>query len=230
MTSATAVSPPTAGPSGGLQPLDTPPPPDRNPAAVYLASLTTESGRAGMRSNLRSLAALICPGADFTAIPWHVLRFQHVTAIRTALIDSGAAPATVNVKLSALRRVLRAAWQLGAMSTDDYTRASAVEGAKGSRLPAGRALDDGELRALFATCADGTPAGARDAAAFALMFGCGLRRAEAAAVRLGDYRSVDGSLRIVGKGNKERTVYAANGAGRALDAWIAVRGLFAGGG
>ena len=93
-----------------------------------------------------------------------------------------------------------------------------------ARLPAGRALDAGELSALFRACADGTPAGARDAAAFALMFGCGLRRAEAVSVAIGDYDAESGALRIVGKGNKERTVYAMNGGRTALGAWIALRG------
>ena len=220
---AVEAAPAPAAPAA-LEPLAAPPPPDRDPAAVYLASLSTESGRAGMRSNLQSLAALIAPGADLPAVPWPALRFQHVAAVRTALIDSGAAPATVNVKLSALRQVLRAAWQLGQMSTDDYMRATAVKNGRGSRLPAGRALDGDEIRALFAACADGTPAGARDAAALTLMFGCGLRRAEAAAVRLADYRPEDGALTVVGKGNRQRTVYAPEGAGRALAAWIAVRG------
>ena len=43
-------------------------------------------------------------------------------------------------------------------------------------MPAGRALDTGEIEALFRACNDGTNAGARDAAALALMFGMGMRR------------------------------------------------------
>ncbi len=53
----------------------------------------------------------------------------------------------------------------------------------GSRLPTGRALSVPELSALFAVCGDGTPAGARDAAALALLFGCALRRSEAVSVK-----------------------------------------------
>lgn len=62
------------------------------------------------------------------------------------------------------------------------------------------------------------------AAAFALMFGAGLRRSEAIAVTLEDYEPASGAIRIVGKGNRERMVYATNGGQAALDAWIAVRG------
>ena len=113
---------------------------------------------------------------------------------------------------------------LGLLDGEDYQRAAAVRNVAGSRLPAGRALDGGELRALFAACADGSPAGARDAAAFALMFGCGLRRAEAAAARIENYDAASGRLRILGKGNKERTVYATHGAAEALAEWLAARG------
>ncbi|MYF09298.1 MAG: tyrosine-type recombinase/integrase, partial [Rhodospirillaceae bacterium] len=116
------------------------------------------------------------------------------------------------------------AWKLGLMDGEDCQRALSVPSVKGSRLPAGRALDTGELRALFAACRDGTPAGARDAAAFALMFGCGLRRAEAVAVRVEDHDAETGQIRVIGKGNKERTVYASNGGGAAIEAWLAIRG------
>ena len=62
-------------------------------------------------------------------------------------------------------------------------------------------------RALLDTCsADRSPAGSRDAAAFALMFGAGLRRIEAAGVQLDDYDPETGALTITGKGNRQRMV------------------------
>ena len=56
------------------------------------------------------------------------------------------------------------------------------------------------------------------------MFGCGLRRTEAVAVAVEDYDPESGAIRIIGKGNRERTVYVMNGGRAALDAWIALRG------
>ena len=196
-------------------------PTDRHPAAVYLASLADGPGRASMRSTLANVAAML--GTTIEACPWQSLRFVHVAALRTTFAERFA-PATANKYLSAIRQVMRQAWLLGLMDGEDYHRAAAVRNVKGSRLPAGRALDVGELRALFAACADGTPSGARDAAAFALMFGCGLRRAEATATDLADYEAESGSLRVIGKGNKQRIVYATNGGQAALNAWLAVRG------
>ncbi len=193
-----------------------------NPAAVYLASLADGAGRGAMRSTLGQVATMLGYSAA-EACPWHQLRHRHVAELRTRLAERYA-PAAANKALSAVRGTLRAAWRLGLIDTDEYQRAIDVKNVRGSRLPAGRALDAGEITALFRACADGTPAGARDAAAFALMFGCGLRRAEAVAVQAGDYDPESGALRVVGKGNKERTVYAMNGGRAAVNAWLAVRG------
>ena len=175
-----------------------------------------------MRSSLAKVAGML--GYPIDACPWSALRHEHVAAIRAQLADTYA-PASANKMLSAVRGTLRAAWRMSQMSTDDYQRAVDVGNVRGSRLPAGRALDGGELRALFDACADGTASGARDAAALALMFGCGLRRDEAAGAAVADYNAVNGELRIVGKGNQERTAYATGGGKRALDAWLAIRGL-----
>ena len=214
MTTTTTANLPALTPSAALAL-------DRHPAAVYLASLAAGPGRVSMRSTLRQVAAML--GCTIESCPWHELRFAHVAALRSQLADRYA-PATANKYLSAIRRTCRQAWLLGLMPGEDYQRIAAVENVKGSRLPAGRALDVGEIGALFAACADGTAAGARDAAAFALMFGCGLRRSEAAAVQVEDFDAAPGALRIIGKGNRERTVYATNGGRAAVDAWIAIRG------
>ena len=148
------------------------------------------TGRASMRSTLANVAAML--GTTIEACPWQSLRFAHVAALRAVLAERFA-PAATNKYLSAIRQVMRQAWLLGLMDGEDYQRAAAVRNVKGSRLPAGRALEGGEIRALFAACADGTPAGARDAAAFAMMFGMGMRRAEVAAARLADYEADSGT-------------------------------------
>ena len=199
----------------------------QHPVVVYLAGLTEGPGRVAMRSTLKVVAAVLGNGT-LESTPWHELRFQHVAALRSKLAESYA-PASVNKALAAVRGVLKSCWRLGLMDTDSYTRSVDVGNVKGSRLPAGRSLDHGELVALFNACAcDVSPAGARDAAAFALMFGAGLRRAEAAAARIEDYDIESGALRVLGKGNRERNVYATNGGKDALNAWIAARGNEAG--
>ena len=70
-----------------------------------------------------------------------------------------------------------------------------VRPVRGSRLPAGRALDIGEITTLFAACNDGTRAGTRDAAMLSLLYGGGLRRAEAAAIQVADVERAEGGSR-----------------------------------
>lgn len=195
-----------------------------NPAAVYLARLAPGSRRT-MRGALLTIAALLTDGAaDCFALPWHLLRYQHTQAVR-AMLAERYAPATTNKHLAALRGVLTEAWRLGLIEAADYQRAVDLPGVRGGALPRGRALTPGELRALFAACADGSPAGARDAALLAVLYGGGLRRAEVVSLDMSDYLPVTGALTVRhGKGEKARIVYLTGGAQTATGAWCTVRG------
>jgi len=199
--------------------------PDQNPALVYLARLGPGSRRS-MRGALNTIAGILSSGSmDAESLPWHHVRYQHSSAIRARLAEHYA-PATANKMISALRGVLKEAWRLGLMDAEDYHRAADLTAVRGERLPSGRALSAGEIRALFAACAaDHGPAGARDAALLAVLYGCGLRRAEAVGLDVEDYTAETGELRVrAGKGNKDRIVWASSGARAALDTWIMIRG------
>lgn len=203
---------------------------DQNPAAVYIASLTSAHSRRNMLRYLQQIAQLLTDNRfDAHTINWSAVRYQHSAAVRAQL--SGVyAPATINGVLSALRGVLKAAWKLGQMTAEDYQRAIDVQNVTGSTIPAGRDLSQGEILALSNACtSDPTPAGARDAAIIAVLYTCALRRAELVSVMLGDLAPDDGKLTIrSGKGRKDRTVYASNGTLAALGDWLAARGNKAG--
>ena len=127
--------------------------------------------------------------------------------------------------------MLRAEWRIGRIDSDTYHRAvDSLKSVMGSRLPRERALDAGELTALFRACGDGSPAGARDACLLSLLYGAGLRRAEACAVRVNDVIEGGGgmTIRVIGKGNKQRSVHANNGGRDAIIEWLRVRGGGAG--
>ena len=103
----------------------------------------------------------------------------HTAAVRAFLAEKYA-PAMANKCLAALRGVLKAAWRLRQMPTDEYQRARDIPTVRGESLPRGRALSRGELHALFAVCMeDEQIKGARDAALLAVLYGGGLRRSEA---------------------------------------------------
>jgi len=157
------------------------------------------------------------------------LRYQHAEAIRGRLAEAYA-PATANKMLSAMKGVLKSCWRLGLMTADERDRASDVEPVRGTRLPPGRSIPRGELRSLFEACADEAndprmrARGVRDAAMLALLYVGGLRRTELAGLRLSDYDPEGKTVRIRGKGNKERQVYAEGGAGLLLAGWLKLRG------
>lgn len=200
-----------------------------SPVVVYLAQLAPASART-MRSALRTIAALL-GYPDEIQCPWPQLRYQHTAAIRARLMEVYA-PATVTKMLSALKRVLEESWRMGLIDAETYRRTVDVRGGKGSRERPGRAAGDTEVDILLDTCADDdSPAGARDEALLALLAFGGLRRAEAAALTLADLAPAEGdgyAVRVRGKGNKERTVYAGDWVADVLRRWIAVRGDAAG--
>ena len=209
-----------------------------NPATVYLARLAPGSRRT-MRGALATVAAICVPDADPApdpeAFPWPAFRAEHAKAVRAALAERFKYT-TVNKTISALRGVLREAWELGLMETEHYHRAAAVRAVKGSSAAAatGRSLARGELRALIEACLTpassrkGEPAivtekGQRDAALVALGYGCGLRRDELATLMVGDLDLVQRRVVVRGKGNKERVVPIPPGASHALRDYLEVR-------
>lgn len=206
-------------------------PVSQQPATVYLEGLGQGSKRT-MREALFTLVQLLVPEAVFldpalaiATFPWETLRFEHTTVLRARLAERYK-HSTANKHLSALKGVLKAAWQLGFVPVEEYHRAIDLKRIRGTALPAGRSLKEGELRALLLACqADHTIKGCRDLALIALLFATGLRRQEMMLLDVSDYDRDTHALRIRGKGQKERLVYVeAPGAYEALHTWLQVRG------
>jgi integrase/recombinase XerD len=198
-------------------------PADRNPALVYLASLAAGSRRT-MRQALNTVAEILTAGrCDLVTLPWGALHFQHTQAVRAALQEKYNA-ATANKMLAALRQTLRAAWNLGYLTAEEYQRAVDLKPITGEQPEAatGRALKFGEWVALLSICsADASPAGVRDAAMIALFKIAGLRRAEMAALNLEDYDREQQTLTVRGKRNKTRVIPIEDaGALDALADWL----------
>ena len=198
-------------------------PADRSPYFVYIGSLASGSRRT-MQHALDTIATIV--GASFTGatFPWSLLEFQHVMGIRAQLVERGYAPAMCNKMLCAVRGTLKTAFNLGLMNADQLTRALAVKPVRGSRVPAGRSLQSGELRALFGICDPDRPEGCRNAAVLSLLYAAALRRSEVVELDRDDFEASTGRLRVRGKGNKERLVYLSNGGLQAVLAWLSYRG------
>lgn len=187
---------------------------------AYLGTMRASSRRAqfsALRTLARAIAGRPCVP---TAIPWHRLTWEHVCVLR-AWVSDHYKPSTGNRYLSALRGVLHAARRLDLMPDAHARRCAEVGRIAGRALPAGRALDVGEIRALFvvASFARRPDARQRYAAALALLYGAGLRREEACALV---WTAVDldaATVDVVGKGGVARRVPLPRGACDALRAW-----------
>jgi integrase/recombinase XerD len=200
-----------------------------NPAHLYLDGIAAGS-RWSMRQALESAARHLSGsehGAD--SFPWWEVRYQHTAAVRRHWAEKFK-PATVNKLLAGLRGVLKQTWRLGLVDADTYRRAVDIENVSGSALPRGRALETAELGQLFKTCIDeSSPAGRRDAAMLAILYGTGMRRAELAGLDVTDLNLPDGSILVRnGKRRKQRTVYLTPEGSQLVKAWLQVRGEEAG--
>lgn len=200
-----------------------------NPAGAYLESLGSEVSRRVMKTPLNAAARMINPSLTMSDA-WRGVTWELLTApvVRVILSHSEGSPASRNKMLSALKGVARMAWEMRLLDTEELERIRAIKGDSGTRELRGRCIPDGEVFGLLRACSrDGSPAGVRDAAMISLAAVCGARRAEIASLSLsGLSREEDGdfALRVIGKGNRERTLFVQGNARKALEDWLTVRG------
>jgi integrase len=185
-----------------------------HPGAVglYLAQLAPGSRRTTLWRLERAAALLEIQGV----VGWHLLTYPEAVAIRARAADRYS-PRTASAIIAAVRAVCREAWRAGLMDGEAYRRIQSVPSVKGSSPPPGRWVSRGELRALFDICGP-APAGRRDAAMLALLFGAGLRRSELVGL---DLRDVEQEAVVVreGKGRKARRVPVERAVVEAVSSW-----------
>jgi len=209
----------------------------RSPVVAYLAGLRGERTREVQCGALAVVAGCVSKEhrtdesgkpiwdtSDPLTFDWPKLSYAVTQALRARLLERYA-PATAQRMLAATKGVLRECWRLGVMSAEAYHRAADVRVGRWQRLPRGRALAAGELRSVFQACAEWGVTGARDAALLALLYGAGLRRAEAVMLDFADFDPDSGALTVRrGKGDKDRQVYLAEGGRLAILDWLEHRG------
>lgn len=173
-----------------------------SPADLYLARRSTPASQATARSALNAAAQLL--GADgYATLDWAL------TYSDAALIRAGAnslEPGWAKVVWSSVRQVVAEARRLGLIDGDTAASIHALPAPSGSGGNLGRTPSANEVAdMLSAAAADMTIRGRRDAALVAVLAGCGLRRSEAAALRVGDLDLMKCTVLIrSGKGRRQR--------------------------
>jgi integrase len=134
-------------------------------------------------------------------------------------------PSTINVRLSAIRKLVGEARRNGMISLEEATNLSDIPNIrqKGTRL--GNWLTREQAKELLAVPDRSTLKGKRDYVIIALLVGCALRRRELASLTIEDIQLREGRwviIDLLGKGGRIRTV--------AVPIWEAGNRSLAGGG
>ncbi len=132
------------------------------------------------------------------------------------------APATINLRLAAVRRLAYEASDNGLLSPELVAGIRRVGGVKRLGHPVGNWLTAEEGQRLVDAARTNTLRGKRDAAMLGLLLGCGLRRSEVANLQIERIQQRDGHWAIVdliGKARHVRTVPVPTWVKRAIDGW-----------
>jgi integrase/recombinase XerC len=128
--------------------------------------------------------------------------------------------ATIARKLAAVRSCFRFLARRGALEVNPARQVRSPR--LGRRLPS--VLPKDEATQLLDAVPEPTAAGARDRALLELLYASGLRVAEGCGLDLDDLDEARRTVRVLGKGDKERVVPVGETALEALDAYLAQRG------
>lgn len=147
-----------------------------------------------------------------------------VQKYRAHLEARGLAPASINQRLSALRKLAKEATYAGLVDPTAAQGIRDVKGAKVQGVRTGNWLTKHQAEQLINSPDVTTLKGRRDRAILAVMIGCGLRREEVAALKFKDVQQREGRWAIVdirGKHGRVRTVPMPSWAKVAIDEWAA---------
>jgi site-specific recombinase XerD len=140
-------------------------------------------------------------------------------------------PASINLKMSAIRKLATEAADNGILDQAIANGVSRVHGVKSQGVRSGNWLTKSQAQRLLTAPNIETLKGLRDRAILAVMIGGGLRRSEVAALTFDHIKQRDGRwviVDIIGKGNRVRTVPVPSWVKLAIDEWTTAANLTSG--
>jgi integrase len=154
-----------------------------------------------------------------------------VTRYRISLEQRHYASSTINLRLAAVRRLAYEAADCGLLSPDLAAGIRRVKGARRLGVRIGNWLTAEEGRRMIGAFGASVLKQRRNRAMIAVLIGCGLRRAEAAALKFEDVQLREEHWVIAdlnGKGGHIRTVPMPNWVKTAIDEWAILAGINSG--
>lgn len=167
-------------------------------------------------------------------IHWH--RESGETVINKAIVqrytaelrDAGMSSASINQKLSAIRKLAIEAADNGVLDSQIANGIRSVKGARQEGIRTGNWLTKQQAQKMLNAPDTDKLKGLRDRAILAVLIGCGLRRSEAVNLRIDHIQQRDGRwvlVDLVGKRNKVRSVPMPSWAKAAIDWYASSAGL-----
>ncbi len=191
--------------------------------ALVLDGVTSPHSRRSYRTGLAAFFSW-----THTAGPVPVFSKALVQQYRTALVAGGASSATVNLRLSPLRKLAREMADNGLLDPAVAAAVERVPGVERRGTRVGNWLMRDQANDLLNAPNPETLAGLRDRAILALLIGCGLRRAELLRLNVADLQQREGRWvfpDLLGKGNRLRTVTVPAGVKARIDSWLHAAGI-----
>ncbi|RJS93397.1 tyrosine recombinase XerC [Salinisphaera sp. Q1T1-3] len=181
-----------------------------------VSSHTVAAYRRDLDAAAETLAARGCPD-------WQRVSAADLRDLLAARHRAGAKPASLARLASSLRSFYT--WQMREGRAERNPAQDVRAPKKPAHLPSTIDVDD--LAGMLDVEPDDTLA-VRDHALLELFYSAGARLAEVAGMDLADLDLAAGEARVIGKGNRERTVPVGSRARTALSRWLTERGALAG--
>jgi integrase len=154
-----------------------------------------------------------------------------VSAWRVALEARGLGSISINVRITAVRKLAVEAADNGLLAPELAAGITRIKGVRSRGVRLGNWLSVRQAQALLNTPDATTKKGLRDRAILAVLLGCGLRRSEVAALTFGHIQQRDRRwciVDLVGKHGRVRTVPMPTWVKVAIDGWTRAAGITGG--
>jgi hypothetical protein len=151
-----------------------------------------------------------------------------VCAWRVALEARGLGAVSINVRITAVRKLALEAADNGLLAPELAAGITRVKGVASKGVRLGNWLSIRQAQTLLNAPDATTTKGLRDRAILAVLLGCGLRRSEVAALTISHVQQRDGRwciVDLVGKHGRVRTIPMPTWVKVATDAWTSAAGV-----
>ena len=151
-----------------------------------------------------------------------------VNAWRMAIEARGLGPISINVRITAVRKLAVEAADNGLLAPELAAGITRLKGAKSKGVRVGNWLSVRQAQTLLNAPDVSTKKSLRDRAMLAILLGCGLRRSEVAALTLKHIQQRDNRwciVDLVGKRGRVRTIPMPAWVKVAVDAWTEAGGV-----